>query len=444
MKAKQFFWILCYVVLIILPSIFFVNNAMKNGYAINLIIAGVLGITAYVLFAFQFLLASRIKFIDKQFSLDKVYRVHMFLAIAAIILAYLHKTLESKFFPHSFQTTLGSYALDLFIAIIAFSIMMMVNKLLFKISIVDYIRKLLNDIFKIKYQYKLLIHNITIIALIILMLHIILANSVTSNLPLQITLEAYFIIPITMYFYHKIVKVYFDDEKKYIVSEVIKESNNIVTLKFKKKKGKAFIYYPGQFLYVRLCSKGVPHDEHPFTISSTPTERNYISVTVKQLGDFTNKLNLVKPFDKAYIDGPFGNFTFFNKAKNKKLCFIAGGIGITPFLSMLRFMRDKKLSRDTLLLWGVRDLSELICKDEIDGICSSLKRVSYIPVVSNDNRYRGEKGFIDAKLIKKYIDNVLQYDFYICGPPIMMEIQIKNLTQLGVPKENIHFERFSI
>jgi predicted ferric reductase len=368
----------------------------------------------------------------------------MVIAVAALLFAFIHKILKGIYFSESLQTSLGDAAFSIFVAISLFSILMMINKLFFKVKIIDNIRKFLNNTLKIKYQYKVLIHNITLIALIVLLVHILLAFSVRSNLPLEITLITYFIVPLSSYFNHKIIKVYFNKSKKYTVSEIINESENITTIKFKPKYGKVFRYTPGQFLYVRLYNSDIPKDEHPFTISSSPAQTDYVSVTAKQLGDFTNSLNKLKVGDNAYIDGAFGKFSYLKRTNNKKICFIAGGIGITPFLGMLRYMNSSDNGRDVVLLWGARYLSEVICKKELEDYASKFENFKFMPVISNDNSYNGEKGFIDTKVIKKYTANPLDYDFYLCGPPIMMDIMIKNLKSLGVSKNNIYFERFAI
>lgn len=444
MKSKRFLLVICYIFAAILPSIFYTVDAINNSSNLILILSGILGITSYVLLAFQFLLVSRTKIIDKQFGLDRIYRFHMVIGPLAVLFAFIHKMLKGIYFSDSFQTSLGDNAFLIFVIISVFSILMMINKLFFKVKVVDYIRQILNNTLKIKYQYKVLIHNIMLIGLIVLLVHILLAFSVSSNLLLEITLIIYFAIPFALYFNHKIIKAYFDKNKKYTVSEVINESNNIVTLKFKPKYDKVFNYLPGQFLYVKINNNEIPGDEHPFTISSSPSQLDFVSVTVKQLGDFTSRLNKVKVGDNAYIDGAFGSFSYLKKPNYKKICFIAGGIGITPFLGMLRHMNSTDNSREVVLLWGARDQSEVICKSELDDYVLKFKAFKFVPILSNDENYSGEKGFIDTNKIKKYLKNVSEYDFYLCGPPIMMDIQLKNLKALGVSKENIHFERFAI
>lgn len=444
MKFKRFLWILAYIVAAAIPSIFYIIKAININSDMLALLSGILGITAYYMLSFQFFLASRPKFIDKYFSLDRLYRFHMFIAVIALIIAYIHDLLKEIYFEDSLQTAIGNAALIIFVAITIFSILLMVNKSFFKIKFIHLLRRFLNNTLKLKYEKKVLIHNITFLALIVLFVHVLMSNSVKFNLPLKIIIIAYFIIPVALYLNHKIIKVHFNKNKKYVISDIFNEAKNIITIKLTPLNEKVFDYLPGQFLYLRIYNPNIPKDEHPFTISSSPDQKEYLAVTIKQLGDFTNSLSKAKVGDKAYIDGAFGSFSYLKKPSGKKICFIAGGIGITPFLSMLKHMFIEDVNREIILLWGVREESEIICKDDLEGYSSLLKNFKFIPVVSNDENYKGEKGFIDSEKLEKYVKSIFQYDFYLCGPPIMMEAQLNNLRKLGVKKENIHFERFSI
>jgi len=444
MKKKGFILILFYVLLIALPSIIFLKESISDGSDLVYSLSGVFGITSFVLLSFELLLVSRNKLLDKYFGLDKIYRFHMYIAVVALIFAYIHKLLKETIYRDSFQTSLGDDALIIFEAIAVFSIIFMINKLFFKFQPADYLRNFFNKKIKLKYEMKVLIHNIMIIGLIVLIVHILLAFSVKSNSLLMFVLLIYSIVPFALYFNRKIINVYFKKKHKYLVSDIVHEADNILTIKFKPMQGEVFNYDPGQFLYLRINNSEVPGDEHPFTISSSPSQKNYIAITAKQLGDFTKRLDSVKIGDTAQIGGAYGTFSYLSKEKNDKICFIAGGIGITPFLSMIRHMSVVDKNKDVTLLWGARNISEIICKDELIQLGSNLRSFNFIPVLSDDKSYSGEQGFIDQNKIEKYIDSLVDYDFYICGPPIMLEIQIKNLKSLGVPNKNIHFERFAI
>ncbi len=444
MKMKKVFWILLYFLAPVLPVYFYLIHAAKNNSDFIFLLGGSLGICSYVFFVNQFIITARPKFIEKNFGLDKMYRFHMIMPLVAFIMGFIHKQIKESYFGESFQTSLGDATLVIFAAIIVISTLLMINKLFVKIKIVDDLRNLLKKTIKPKHEFLVAIHNITVIGVCVLLVHILLSSSVKANIPLEVTLTFYFVIAFSMYFYHKVLKRHTATNKEFIISDVVIESDNIITLKFKPVNHKLFDYKPGQFLYLKLYNKEIPKDEHPFTISSSPTEKGYVSVTVKQLGDFTNNLVKAKVGDKAYVDGSFGSFTHLDLHKGNKLCFIAGGIGITPFLSMLRYLNIKEKDRQVILLWGVRNSSELICYEELNAVASNMKNLKIIPVLSSEENYIGEQGYVDAARIKKLLNNEFNYDFFICGPPIMLEKVVTDLKSYKIDHNRIHFERFSI
>jgi ferredoxin-NADP reductase len=131
-------------------------------------------------------------------------------------------------------------------------------------------------------------------------------------------------------------------------------------------------------------------------------------------------------------------------SRDNKICFIAGGIGVTPFLSMLRYLNVKEKDRQVTLVWGARDSSELICSEELNSIASNMKNLTIIPVLSSDKKYNGEQGYIDGARVKRLLNDNLDYDFFLCGPKVMMENVVVDLKSFNIDSNKIHFERFSI
>jgi ferredoxin-NADP reductase len=127
---------------------------------------------------------------------------------------------------------------------------------------------------------------------------------------------------------------------------------------------------------------------------------------------------------------------------------LAGGVGITPAISMLRHMYAKERHRKVLLFWGINTASELAFQKELTQMRQAMKNFVFIPVVLNDPTWAGEKGFIDRAKIETALKNYgLQLEssgFYICGPVNMMKVMVGNLKTMGVKRNKIHFESFSL
>jgi predicted ferric reductase len=222
------------------------------------------------------------------------------------------------------------------------------------------------------------------------------------------------------------------------VAEVVQETRDTWSLYF---EGKDMDYKPGQFMSVQLIRGGKVSEPHPFTISSSPTWGR-LSITVKSVGDFTSTIGDTETSDHAYVDAPYGVFSFL-KHDARELLFIAGGIGITPFMSMLRYIHDKRLERDVVLMWANKTEQDIAFKGELEKM-AEMSSLNVVHVLSRQPNWPGEKGRIDAEKLKKYTSHLKEPQCFICGPPPMLAAIIRTLRELGIPKNRIHYEYYSL
>jgi len=223
------------------------------------------------------------------------------------------------------------------------------------------------------------------------------------------------------------------------VSNVTQEADDIWRLDF---EGDHPDYAPGQFMFVRLEREGSISASHPFTIASSPTQKG-LSICAKAVGDFTSGLRETKSSDPAYVDMPYGVFSFVYHNADRMI-FIAGGIGITPFLSMLRYMKDRDLSKEVILLWGNKTEKDITFRAELNRMASEMPHLKVRYVLSRQKGGPGEKGRIDREILKKHVGDLTRGEYFICGPRPMMEDVGKALSGLGVPRRRIHTERFAL
>jgi len=124
---------------------------------------------------------------------------------------------------------------------------------------------------------------------------------------------------------------------------------------------------------------------------------------------------------------------------------ISGGVGITPMLSMLRYMADAGADRSVVLIWANRTQSNIFFREELDGMRSKLPRLRIHHVLSEDEGWPGEKGLVNLDLLRRLLtERDLRARVFLCGPPPMMEKVSAALRELGYPRARVHTERFSL
>jgi predicted ferric reductase len=193
---------------------------------------------------------------------------------------------------------------------------------------------------------------------------------------------------------------------------------------------------PGQFIFLR---RGRWSMVRPFTVSHYDRQSGELSVTVKALGNMTTRLQEIESGEIVLLDGPYGVFGRQALASRRPLVMIAGGIGITPFIRLLTEPLIPA-GRGTHLFYGNKNSEDIVYRDEIDG----LEQIQVVHVLSDQPDYPGERGFITVDLLQRHLAGDLkEYEFMICGPPIMTEKLRAGLAGAGIPGGQIHYELFS-
>jgi predicted ferric reductase len=230
------------------------------------------------------------------------------------------------------------------------------------------------------------------------------------------------------------------------VMAVKSEAPRVWTLALKPHEKRPFPFVPGQFQYLRLHGAEVPAEEHPFSIASSPTRSGGIDVTIKESGDFTTGIGRVRPGDLATVHGPFGRFSHTLHPSERKLVFVAAGVGITPLMSMLRYMRDHRETRSVQLIYASRSPSDVIFGDELKAIeAGAFPTLNVIHVFSNaPASWAGETGRLDADRLARLCGGVEGRAFYLCCPPPMTASLVHGLRRMHVSPRRIHTDQFSL
>ena len=246
------------------------------------------------------------------------------------------------------------------------------------------------------------------------------------------------------------------------------EGTDIMSFRFSKQheqqevdqgNGKSILdYTAGQYAFFDIG--GVNNDPkgpiRHFTISSSPTE-NFIMLSTRiRDTPYKKRLSSLEERAKVKVRGPQGNFVL-HEDYSKPAIFLSGGIGVTPFRSMIKYATDKQLSIKIIMFDSNRDEKNILYKNEFDAAANSNQNLRIIYTISEEekgqreqisssNKWEGERGRIDKAMLAKYLsdDDIKNSIFYTCGPPGMLKAMQKLLKdELHIPKERIMIEEFT-
>lgn len=390
-------------------------------------LSGIMGLTYITL---NFVLASRLDSLERFFGgYDKVYRYHMWSGRVAY----------GFIFTHPVFLTLKSLMIQLDLnSLVRYFIPVLNNPLEYNIGVLAFwlltLLITLTVVIKLPYHIWKQTHRTMILVLLLATLHGYMNTYNTSYIvwPWILFLG---IIGITSWIYREVYYEHFSNKiYKYKVAE-IHPKGDITEIVMESTEDRKLSYDPGQFaLFSFRNHKVIPIEFHPFSLSSSPTD-DFIRVSAKGLGDYTDKLRRAQSGDLVKVLGPHGGFT--NIEDTGKQLWIAGGIGVTPFLSMLRYYKSKGLSTDIVFFYGCKNESESVYLQEIQELITGSVNMKLIV------HYSDKEGFVNAEYFKKNIEDLNERTVYLCGPAVMMKALRKGFKQIDYPKKKLKFEDFS-
>lgn len=223
------------------------------------------------------------------------------------------------------------------------------------------------------------------------------------------------------------------------IKEIIPRTYNVKSFRLEVKED--IEYKAGQFICVML--KAEKECKRYLSFSSSPTEKGYIEFTKKiTQSDFSKALDKANPGDILKIQYPFGKFTLDDPGA--KIAFLSGGIGITPIRSICKFVVDKNLGTDMVLVYANRTIADVVFKEDFDSMQRQYPKLRVAHVLCEPApNFKCTIGLINSSIIKNEIPDYLERKFYLCGPPAMVEAMKKILSEeLALSDKNIITENF--
>jgi ferredoxin-NADP reductase len=227
------------------------------------------------------------------------------------------------------------------------------------------------------------------------------------------------------------------------VAEIIEETPSTKTLRLVSAGGPLFPFRAGQFLTLFLTVDGV-RTSRAYSISSPPARSGYLDITVRATADgFVSRYLLEEAAegDLFEVSGPGGFFYHEPLVDTDDLVFLAGGSGITPFMSMIRQAAELGSDVNITLIYGSRRLDDVIFANELSEAGLNSRQVDVVLVLSEPpDSYQGTCGLLDTETIDPIIGDVKGKTFFMCGPEAMYGLCSESLEMLGVPWRRIKKE----
>jgi predicted ferric reductase len=394
--------------------------------------AKMVGLAAGVLLLLQLPLAGRIKWMDRIFSLPCLYRIHRFNAYAICALVLIHPILiqtaahawtiplETRYWPEWTGAALTTVVL----LHIGFSRWRL-------------------HLFHVYERWRW-IHGVLAVAVFsALILHILnVSESFDHGSPPRTwvitaaTGAGLFWIWIRLYRLRS-------RKNAFRVSRVCAAGTDAYSVDLVPVRPPGIDYLPGQFALISFSSPHISKEFHPFTIASSPSRPSTVQFTIRCCGDWTRRIGGLQPGDTACIQGPYGRFSHLYLPPNREIIMIAGGIGITPMLSMLRYMSDHGDQRRITLLWSNRTREHLFGHHELEAMEQKLTGFKWVPIFTREE----SKGDRVRRMNRSALEMLLsdcghEAAVFLCGPPGMV-VQIRPaLKRIGFSRKSIYTEAF--
>jgi predicted ferric reductase len=402
----------------------FASRTMAESVAVTFAKIGAFG--GMAMFAWSLILSGRYVLFDKLFQgLDKMYIVHRFFGTMSVVLLVIHPlgliVLRS-------MSTSAAESLGLLVAFGDFAI------LLGLISLYGLVGTVLFSILqKIRHETFIQIHRWLGVFFIAGAYHAFLAGSVLASQPFMWWyMLCLSIVAVATFIHYSLLGDVLHPYYRYKIHSIKRLRGNVLDLRLTSRY-RYINFHPGQFVYMQV-DRLVEHGFHPFSIASGK-RAGQLRFLIKNMGDFTDSLAKLKPGARVKIKGPYGGFTFDNSKHDKQL-WIAGGIGVTPFLSKAHSLLHTKLWPEITMLYFVKNPAEAIARAELENIAERHK--TFQVSIIDEEKF----GITSLHDISEHLGGLSEYAIYICGPPPMLAAYQQQAKKIGV-EDQLFFEEFS-
>lgn len=388
----------------------------------------VLALVGVLFLSLTLILSARLNFLEDIFGgLDKDYILHHVLGSLGFVLIVNHPLLlvvqSLPLYSIVLQYLLPIGELSIVLGVVA------VYLCLFSFICMVFI--------KLPYHIWIITHDLLALAFLLGSIHaLMIPSDISNSWFLRIWMLFFMMAGIAaagyiIFLFHRLGPRY---KYRIVGSEI---NNDIIHISFEALEEK-IKFKPGQFVYIKIKNKRVKNELHPFSPSNSSQEGS-LRISAKIVGDYTKTLSNSQLNDIAYIYGPYGRFGEIYEKATSPMVWIGGGIGVTPFISMMHEEAIRKTNLPIQFYYTARTAKDLTFLPEINAVLPMTPSIEFFVWDSeSQGRLSAEKIEVNFKQPK------INYNILICGPPPMMESLCDQFQKIGIDQDNIIFEKFNL
>jgi predicted ferric reductase len=429
------FWLLLYLAIVLVPVFLMLVPPVPSGREFWLEFSVALGFVGLTQIGLQFLLIARFKRVTAPYGIDIILRYHRQIALVAVGAIVLHPLILVIDYPARLKLLnplAGNWASR-------FALLSLLALLIIVVTSV-YRERL-----RIGYERWRLLHlALGIGAIGFAQLHASMAGLYINTAWKQAVWIVMAAVMVGFVIYLRLLKPRWQKGHHWRVAEVRAERGDTHTLALEPVGHDGFRFQPGQFAWIKIDDSPFTLEEHPFSFASSAERTDRIEFGIKALGDFSGAIADVPAGTRAFVDGPHGAFSI-DRYPAAGYVLVAGGVGVTPFMSILHTMADRSDPRPVLLLYADKRWEDVAYRDELEALRERLDLEIVWVLEEPPDEWDGEEGFITGELLERRLPREgFARDYMICGPPVMMDLVRDALLERGIANEQIQLERFAL
>lgn len=433
--ARGVVWVALYVGVAIAPLVFALVGVTQPGQGFLTDFSVALGFVGLAMIGLQFALSARFTAVAAPFGMDALMQFHRQISYTALAFVYLHPALLVVAdrdtlallnpIEAPWRARLGLGALVALTLLVAASVW----------------RKRL----RLSYEHWHALHALlAVVAVVASLGHVFLVDYYVDTRwkeGLWLVMSGSFV---ALLVWVRVVRPLRLRTRPWEIERVESERGDTTTLTLRPRDHDGIRFEPGQFAWFAFARSPFAMTQHPFSFSSSAESAGPITVSVKARGDFTRSVGTLAPGTRAHVDGPYGVLSI-DRFEGPGFVFIAGGVGITPIISMLRTMAEREDLRPAILVYANGEWDSVTFREQLDELTRALSlRVVHVLERPPDG-WTGEVGYVTAELLRRHLPSQYRrFQYFVCGPVPMIAAVERALHAIAVPGERVHSERFDL